>query len=220
MPESVDVAVRVVDEGEYIVSQWSGGITTQLCIEPQGADFKERSFDFRISSASFACTESEFSDFSGYQRFILPLKGEILLSHTGKYERRLAPYEVEKFDGSWKTGSVNTPDCIDFNLIARDGVFAEMKVFAVGEQICKTAEASYREFMYLYSDAGFEVLISENFVFDGILFEKQKGRTVKVGGGNLLEIKLNGGRSGGSVCVGLARADSEVVLCSIRLPKQ
>ena len=52
-------------------------------------------FDVRISSAIIDNVESEFSDFSGFTRYILPLEGEItlikdnqriVLSHNALYE--------------------------------------------------------------------------------------------------------------------------------------
>lgn len=56
-----------------------GGITRELMIYPEGSSLGERNFDFRISSAIIDLTESDFSDFSGYKRYILPVEGNVTL---------------------------------------------------------------------------------------------------------------------------------------------
>lgn len=76
---SSTLSFRRIRQSDFKTTQWSGGTTTELFIEPPGADFKERSFLYRISSATFTDTESDFSDFTGYQRFILPLAGGLRL---------------------------------------------------------------------------------------------------------------------------------------------
>ncbi len=81
--------------------------------------FSEKDFLWRISSATFTSTESNFSDFSGYQRYILPLEGKLRVYHEGLYSRELDKYEVEYFDGSWSTSSENTLDCRDYNFIVK-----------------------------------------------------------------------------------------------------
>lgn len=63
----------VITPEQFEVSDWSGGSTTQLYIDPAGDDFKKRQFAIRLSSATFTSTGSTFSDFSGYQRMIFPL---------------------------------------------------------------------------------------------------------------------------------------------------
>ena len=37
---------------DYVVSQWSGGTTTQLAIAPSGAQYGDRAFLWRLSSAT------------------------------------------------------------------------------------------------------------------------------------------------------------------------
>ena len=37
---------------DYVVSQWSGGTTTQLAIAPSGAQYGDRTFLWRLSSAT------------------------------------------------------------------------------------------------------------------------------------------------------------------------
>ena len=45
------MALIHVTPDQYIVSQWSGGTTTQVAIAPEGAVYADRDFLWRISSA-------------------------------------------------------------------------------------------------------------------------------------------------------------------------
>lgn len=119
---------RIIKKENFIKTKWTGGETTQLAIYPEDAIFAERDFLWRISSASFTSTESRFSDFRGYQRYILPLEGKIMLSHKGLYNRELDKYEVDYFDGGWTTLSRNTIDCRDYNFIVKSGSLANMQI--------------------------------------------------------------------------------------------
>lgn len=107
--------VQVKRKQDHAVSNWAGGSTTELIISPAGTTCAERNFAFRVSSATVELPESVFSDFSGYTRHITPLEGSMELWHDGKQAKRLLPFDVHTFDGSWKTRSVGT--CVDFNLI-------------------------------------------------------------------------------------------------------
>lgn len=125
---------RIIKKEDFITTKWAGGETTQLTIYPEEANFSDKDFLFRISSATFTSTESKFSDFSGYQRYILPLEGKLSVSHEGLYNRELDKYEVEYFDGSWSTFSKNTIDCRDFNYIVKSGSMAKMQVLKEGDE--------------------------------------------------------------------------------------
>ena len=46
---------------DYVVSQWSGGTTTQLAIAPSGAQYGDRAFLWRLSSATVDLEESDFT---------------------------------------------------------------------------------------------------------------------------------------------------------------
>ena len=123
---------KIIDKEDFIVTKWTGGETTQLFIYPEDAIFSEKNFLWRVSSATFTSTESKFSDFTGYQRYILPLEGKLALSHKGLYNRELDKYEVEYFDGTWTTFSKNSLDCRDYNFIVRNGNLAKMQILSRG----------------------------------------------------------------------------------------
>ncbi|AKL93822.1 putative protein HutD family [Clostridium aceticum] len=125
---------KIIKKEDFITTKWAGGETTQLAIYPEDATLSEKNFLWRVSSATFTSTQSEFSDFSGYQRYILPLEGKLSLYHKGLYNRELDKYEVEYFDGSWSTFSENTLDCRDYNFIVKSGNSSKMQILRAGDE--------------------------------------------------------------------------------------
>jgi environmental stress-induced protein Ves len=124
---------KIINKEDFVTTKWAGGETTQLAIYPENAVFSEKDFLWRISSATFTSTESKFSDFTNYQRYILPLEGKLSVYHEGLYNRKLNKYEVEYFDGSWSTFSKNTLDCRDYNFIVKSGNTAKMQILKEGD---------------------------------------------------------------------------------------
>ena len=130
----------------YIVSQWSGGTTTQVAIAPAGAVYADRDFLWRISSASVDLDESDFTALPDYHRWISTLQGGMTLSHEGGEKIVLAPYECHQFDGGVDTHSWGR--CTDFNLMLRkgkcQGVVRSPKL-AAGEQQSVSFESAPSE---------------------------------------------------------------------------
>ena len=92
-------------KNDYVVSQWSGGTTTQLAIAPSGAQYGDRTFLWRLSSATVDLEESDFTPLPDYDRLIAPLRGEMTLTHNGGAPITLRPYQVHAFDGGADTHS-------------------------------------------------------------------------------------------------------------------
>lgn len=125
---------QYIKKEDFKTTDWEGGQTTELYIYPQGSSLENRDFDFRISSASFTGTESVFSDFTGYRRYITPLEGHLYLDHDKLYKRKLQPYEIESFRGFWKTRSQNSLDCIDYNYIVKEDARALIYILEPGSE--------------------------------------------------------------------------------------
>lgn len=104
---------------DYAKSQWSGGSTTQMAIEPAAAVYADRDFLWRLSSATVELAESNFTALPDYDRLIATLSAPIDLSHDGGERFTLAPYAVHAFDGAAETRSWG--QCVDFNLMLRKG---------------------------------------------------------------------------------------------------
>lgn len=103
---------------------WSGGTTTELSISPQGSDYAERVFDFRVSSATVDLLESNFTPLPGVKRYLMILDGEMTIVHEGRGEKHLGTFEQDSFMGDYRTKSYSKAPVVDFNLMlqgARDG---------------------------------------------------------------------------------------------------
>ena len=144
---------KTITKDDFITTKWAGGETIQLAIYPEDAVFADRDFLWRISSATFTGTESTFSDFSGYQRYLLPLEGGLSVSHKGLYSRKLEKYDVEYFDGSWETTSENSLDCRDYNFIVRSCRRSKLQVLHEGDEI----RLKSNEIVTLFSAEDYEI---------------------------------------------------------------
>ena len=103
----------------YVHSTWSGGTTTQIAIGPEGAVYADRTFLWRLSSATVDLEQSDFTALPDYNRFISTLEGEIDVVHNQGQPIHLAPYKIHEFDGGASTQSFGR--CRDFNLMLRKG---------------------------------------------------------------------------------------------------
>lgn len=109
--------IQHITPAEYVTSQWGGGTTTQIAIAPAGAVYAQRTFDWRISSATVHLEESDFTPLPDYSRYLSLLQGSIRLTHNCGEELTLQPCYVHAFDGGDATHSFGT--CVDFNLMLR-----------------------------------------------------------------------------------------------------
>ncbi|WIO74683.1 HutD family protein [Porticoccaceae bacterium LTM1] len=116
MPSHLIAATR------FLHNRWDGGTTTELLIGPQGSTLAARDFDVRISCARVE-QSGAFSDFSGYQRLLLILNGELTITHRGEIFCLSAAHEGWHFDGGDKVhAELHSPYVDDFNLFVRPGV--------------------------------------------------------------------------------------------------
>ena len=110
-----------------IVSTWKGGKTEQLCIEPIDASLQERNFDLRISSATIDLERSEFSDFTGYRRYLMKLEGDITLLIDDK-TIIIKGDEAFEFMGDEKVISISKEPSRDFNVIIKKDKKADISI--------------------------------------------------------------------------------------------
>ena len=141
---------------EFVVSNWSGGKTTQIAIDPPQADYADRNFHFRLSSAIVEQENSEFTVLPDYDRIIAPIRGELSLYYNGS-ARPVVLHELEcaAFDGAWNTRSRGR--VVDYNLMTRKGVcsgstFALM--VGVGQTASLSAGGRDRGVMLIWCAAG------------------------------------------------------------------
>lgn len=110
-----------------VVSTWKGGKTEQLCIVPEEASLQERNFDLRISSATIDLERSEFSDFTGYRRYLMKLEGDIRLLIDDK-SIIIKGDEAFEFMGDEKVISLSKEPSRDFNVIIKKDKKADISI--------------------------------------------------------------------------------------------
>jgi environmental stress-induced protein Ves len=131
---------------------WSGGATTELFIYPPTADYQKRNFLFRLSISTVETEKSEFTLLSGVSRKLMVLSGNIILEHENHDTKRLSEFDVDDFEGDWKTTSYGK--CTDFNLMTK----SEATGIITALPIEKNQNTSYDKvdtfnwlFVYIYS---------------------------------------------------------------------
>lgn len=122
-------SIKIVRSSEYIKSIWSGGTTTQLLIWPEDAIYSERNFKWRVSSAKVEDEESVFTHLPGFSRILMAVEGNLMLSHEGRYDVTLKPYDQDSFMGDWMTKSFGK--ATDFNLMMSEGCSGELNVLSL-----------------------------------------------------------------------------------------
>lgn len=123
--------IRLIQKHEHKTSQWSGGTTTQLMIYPEDAQYSERNFLWRISSAKVEIEESTFTYLPGIQRIIMIINGCMTLEHEGHHSVTLAPFQQDTFMGDWTTTSVGK--VTDFNLMMAEGCEGRLESIVLKE---------------------------------------------------------------------------------------
>ena len=100
---------KLLTQQQYLAARWSGGTTTQLAIEPEGAVYAEREFLWRLSSAGVEQDYSEFTQLPDYNRLLAPLQGQLELSIEGGRRQVLSPLELAPGSGLVWTAPLPAP---------------------------------------------------------------------------------------------------------------
>jgi environmental stress-induced protein Ves len=175
---------QVIKANKFQTTRWSGGTTTELFIYPANANYIERNFDFRISTATVEVEESTFTELLGYARKLMVLDGETTLTHENKYTKTLSKFLVDEFEGGCKTTSKGC--CTDFNVMTRAPFRSELKgmrVEAESEISISPKPNSRWLFLYVYlgsmSISGLN-LKSELNQGDFLVLENPRSATLKL----------------------------------------
>lgn len=155
------MSVTIKTKTEYSVSNWSGGSTTELYIDPPQASYAQRNFAVRVSSATVECERSQFTALPGVWRIILPLRGQLHLFYEGHGEKLLQPFEQDQFDGGWHTESVGK--ATDFNVMLREGRKAKVEVLSLsGGEDSKTRRLAAQKQYLIFAAQGQALLSLDN----------------------------------------------------------
>ncbi|WP_083572229.1 HutD family protein [Flavobacterium johnsoniae] len=93
-------------------SIWSGGLTYEYMIYPKMANYADRDFVFRISSATIEEVPSEFTQFKGYYRYLVMLDNGLEIE-INKEKKVYQQYEIMEFNSDDEVTSFTKG--IDFN---------------------------------------------------------------------------------------------------------
>ncbi|SNS58253.1 HutD protein [Anaerovirgula multivorans] len=126
--------IKIVRKEQHQISQWAGGTTTQLMIYPEDADYGNRDFKWRVSSAKVELVESEFTHLPRFSRILMVVEGELALEHEGRYKVMLSPYQQDSFMGDWTTKSYGK--VTDFNLMMAEGVTGTLEALKIVREKC------------------------------------------------------------------------------------
>ena len=124
---------RIFKEENYKLSKWSGGSTRELAIYPANAEYLDRDFLWRLSSADSDKEESSFTKLPDYDRILMVLDGSVVLAHGEERTASLGAWESDAFDGAIKTkcfGQLKK----DYNLIYRKGTHGRMELVELTDQ--------------------------------------------------------------------------------------
>ncbi|MDP3313793.1 HutD family protein [Lutibacter sp.] len=124
--------LKIIPSENYKINKWSGGTTKQLFIYPQTSDYKSQNFDFRLSTATVETEISEFTLLPKISRKLMVLEGEIVINHENKYSKQLNKFDVDTFEGDWKTTSIGT--CTDFNLMTTKNTTGELSSVIINKK--------------------------------------------------------------------------------------
>jgi len=144
------VSILHLTPSDYQISTWSGGQTTQLFLSPKEGSYPDRTFDFRLSTATVEVEKSDFTDLSGYHRILMPLNASIRLNHL-EQEVVLNPFQSYFFDGGDPVSSQGT--CQDFNLIYKPSYQGHMSAISPHESV--SSQSRY-QFIYALSSLTLE----------------------------------------------------------------
>ncbi|HEX3025679.1 MAG TPA: HutD family protein [Clostridia bacterium] len=121
------MTTEYIPAAEQKTAKWSGGTTTELYIYPRTADYKNRDFLFRLSSATVDDAVSSFTKLDGYDRTLILLSGSLRLVHKNIREATLGQYDKDCFYGGYETTGYGS-GVTDFNLMAKEGCPAKAEL--------------------------------------------------------------------------------------------
>lgn len=142
----------IISSEQFTPSPWSGGETTELLLHPSSSKYSKRDFDFRLSTATVEVETSIFTPLQGVSRTLMVLDGEMTLTHEGQHTKTCGKFEIDKFNGDWKTSSVGK--CTDFNLMTKGKAFGTLDglMIKVGQtQGYQNTDEPCRLFIYVYN---------------------------------------------------------------------
>jgi len=111
--------ISILSKKDSKASVWSGGLTYEYMIYPETANYADRNFVFRISSATIEQEPSEFTKFKGYYRYLVMLDNELHIE-VNKEKKVYEKYEIMEFNSDDEVTSYTKG--IDFNWMVSEKI--------------------------------------------------------------------------------------------------
>lgn len=122
----------LLKEEDYTKGRWTGGDFKELAIFPADSDYVNRDFLWRLSLDTVEKEEAQFPKLEDYDRVIMVLEGETVLSYEGERVTRLQALEQDRFDGAWKTTGFGQIKA--YNLIVNKGMEGYLDLLFPGKE--------------------------------------------------------------------------------------
>jgi len=114
-------------------SIWSGGLTYEYMVYPKTANYADRNFAFRISSATIEKVPSEFTIFKGYHRYLVMLDNSLDIE-VNKEKKIYEKYQIMEFNSDDEVTSYTKGT--DFNWMVSEKIGNHKLKIANGNQNC------------------------------------------------------------------------------------
>ncbi|PIE98567.1 MAG: hypothetical protein CR988_02545 [Treponema sp.] len=138
-----------IKQADFRAEKWTGGVTEEIFILPEGASYKNREFVARVSSATIEKNESTFSVLPDVYRFICPLDKKLTLIVNDENYVELEPFEVFEFNGD--TPIVGKGKCRDFNFMLKGNAGGYMKVWNTEKAVMKKIQLKKSSILWVFS---------------------------------------------------------------------
>ncbi|MBS7253194.1 HutD family protein [Flavobacterium branchiicola] len=147
--------IRFLPKKDSKSSVWSGGLTYEYMIYPETANYAERDFIFRISSATIEEVPSLFTQFKSYHRYLVMLDNDLNVE-VNKEQKTYEKYEIMEFNSADEVTSYTKGN--DFNwMVSEKTPHHKLKItngnenynapiillFSLGKTVIKINENSY-----------------------------------------------------------------------------
>ncbi|PIF33842.1 HutD protein [Flavobacterium sp. 9] len=111
--------ISLFPKKDYKASIWSGGLTYEYMIYPETANYADRDFEFRISSATIEEVPSKFTKFKGYYRYLVMLDNSLHVKINNE-EKMYEKYEIMEFNSDDEVTSYTKGN--DFNWMVSEKI--------------------------------------------------------------------------------------------------
>lgn len=109
----------IIKKEDTEISKWFGGEIYRYFVYPQSSSYDDKDFTLALVGAAVNLDESEFTDYSGYDRVIMTIDNDLNLNHNGGAMISLDKHQLYAYDGGDFTKSYGKAN--DFNVIFRKG---------------------------------------------------------------------------------------------------